>query len=60
NGELYLKHEYEGIELDSRYTEKTLPNLFLLWGRPVHLETVLEGKPVQFTFNGERNIKKFL
>lgn len=59
-GELYLKHSYEGNELDVFYLEKTLPHVYTLWGRPVHLETVLEGKPVMFTYNGEKGSKKFL
>ncbi|MFC4770347.1 SpoVR family protein, partial [Effusibacillus consociatus] len=37
NGELYIKHEYEGVELDVKYLEKTLPYVHRLWGRPVHI-----------------------
>ena len=33
NGELYLKHWYEGIELDVKYLEKVLPYVYQLWGR---------------------------
>lgn len=43
-GELYLMHRYEGIEIDVPYAEDTLRNLFTVWGRPVHLETELEGE----------------
>ncbi len=32
NNELYIKHWYEGIELDLKYLEKVLPYLFQLWG----------------------------
>ncbi|MHB1628922.1 MAG: SpoVR family protein, partial [Bacilli bacterium] len=59
-GELYLFHAYEGMELDVRYTEKTLPYVHRLWGRPVHLETVLEGRPVLFTYDGKKTVRKFL
>lgn len=59
-GELYLKHNHEGAELDVFYVEKTLPHVYNLWGRPVHLETVLDNKPVLFTHNGEKSSKKFL
>ncbi|OPY58899.1 MAG: SpoVR family protein [Pelotomaculum sp. PtaU1.Bin035] len=59
-GELYLKHHYEGTELDVFYMEKTIPYLYKLWGRPVHMETVLDNKAVLFSYNGEKGSKKFL
>jgi stage V sporulation protein R len=40
-GELYLRHCHEGIDLDEPYAEATLENLHKIWGRPVHLETVV-------------------
>jgi stage V sporulation protein R len=43
-GELYLVHHHEGIDLDRPYLEATLSNLFAVWGRPVHLETVVKDK----------------
>jgi len=60
NGELYIRHSYEGIELDLKYVEKTLPYVHRLWGKAVHLETVVESKKVLFTFDGEKTIRKFL
>lgn len=60
NGELYVQHYYEGIELDIKYLEKTLPHLYELWGRNVHLETQVENRPVLFTYNGLKAIRKFL
>ncbi|MCL6479431.1 MAG: SpoVR family protein [Peptococcaceae bacterium] len=59
-GELYLKHQYEGVELDVFYLERTLPHVYKLWGRPVHLETVLDNKKVLFSYNGEKGTKKFI
>lgn len=59
-GELYLKHNYEGTELDVVYLEKTLPHVYTLWGRPAHLETVLDDRPVLFSYNGEKSSKMFL
>ncbi|MCL6557942.1 MAG: SpoVR family protein, partial [Firmicutes bacterium] len=59
-GELFLKHMFEGTELDVYYVEKTLPHVYTLWGRPVYLETVLDNRPVLFTYNGEKCSKKFL
>lgn len=49
-GELLVKHIFEGQELDLKYAERTLPYLHQLWGRPVHVETVLEEKPHLLTY----------
>jgi stage V sporulation protein R len=51
--ELYLKHYYDGKPLDTDYTARTLKSIHLLWGRPVHLETVAEDAPVLLTYDGE-------
>ncbi|MCF8010743.1 MAG: SpoVR family protein [Clostridiales bacterium] len=58
-GELYLKHVFEGNELDIYYLERTLPHVYKLWGRPAHLETVLDNKRVLFSYNGDKVSKKF-
>ncbi|GAC1503619.1 MAG: hypothetical protein NVS2B12_15010 [Ktedonobacteraceae bacterium] len=60
NRELYIKHLFEGQELDLNYAEKTLHHVFQLWSRPVHLETVFEGKRILLTYDGERNSKSTL
>lgn len=60
NGELYLLHQYEGIELDIKYLEKTLPHVYALWGRNVYLETVIENRPVLFSYNGKKCVRRFL
>src|SRR5690606_15961375 len=49
NGELYIKHRFEGVELDVPYLEKTLPYVQRLWGKSVHLETQIEHKKMVFT-----------
>ncbi|QKG83924.1 SpoVR family protein [Kroppenstedtia pulmonis] len=59
-GELYLRHRFEEMELDIKYVEKTLPHVHALWGRPVHIETVVENRPVLFTYNGKRCSRRFL
>lgn len=43
-GELLLEHAYEGVELDLKKTQAVLENLYRLWGRPVHLKTVVGEK----------------
>ncbi|MBO8171937.1 MAG: SpoVR family protein [Bacillaceae bacterium] len=60
NGELYLKHHFEGQELDIKYLEKTLPYVYQLWGKTVHLETVIEERPVLFTYDGKKNHRRFM
>jgi len=60
NRELYIKHLSEGQELDLNYAEKTLQYVYTMWGRPVHLETLYEGKRILLTYDGERNSKSTL
>lgn len=60
NRELYIKHLYEGQELDLLYAERTLQHVYTLWGRAVHLETVFDGKRILLTYDGERSSKSTL
>ncbi|WP_028975947.1 SpoVR family protein [Sporolactobacillus terrae] len=60
SGELLLKHRYEGTELDLRDLEGVLNYLFQLWGRPVHLETVIEDHPTLFSSEGKEMKRKRL
>lgn len=60
SGELYLKHRFEENELDIKYLEKTLPYVHALWGRSVHLETVVENRDVLFSYDGTKFHRKFL
>jgi stage V sporulation protein R len=55
NRELYLKHRFDGQELDIAQAQKTLRHLYLLWGRDVHLETVIKEKPAVLSFDGEKD-----
>ncbi|HVG39697.1 MAG TPA: SpoVR family protein [Pyrinomonadaceae bacterium] len=55
NRELYLKHSYEGAELDGNYARKVLEYVHKLWGRPVHLETFLDEERVVMHYNGEEH-----
>jgi len=61
NSELYVQHKHEGKEgsdLDLEDAQGTLTYLYKLWGRPVHLETVVEGKKVIFTCTDGENIER--
>ncbi|HVF57177.1 MAG TPA: SpoVR family protein [Pyrinomonadaceae bacterium] len=55
NRELYLKHSYEGAELDGTYARKVLEYVHTLWGRPVHLETVVDDERLVLHFDGEEH-----
>lgn len=60
NGELVLGHQYQGTELDLKYLERTLPYVHTLWGKTVHLETVVEDKKILYSYDGTKVSKKFL
>lgn len=47
--ELYVRHAFEGTELDHAYLEMSLPYLRLLWGRTAHVETVVGGKKTLYS-----------
>ncbi|HEV2800190.1 MAG TPA: SpoVR family protein [Pyrinomonadaceae bacterium] len=55
NRELYLKHQFEGAELDANYARKVIEYVFRLWGRPVHLETTADGERIVMRYNGEEH-----
>ncbi|MBL8148306.1 MAG: SpoVR family protein [Blastocatellia bacterium] len=55
NRELYLKHRYEGVELDSKYARKVLEYVHKLWGRVVHLETTVDNETSVLHFDGEEH-----
>jgi len=59
-GELYLQHIYEGVQLDLYHLERALAHVYRLWMRPVHLETVYDGRRVVFSCNGERVAKNVM
>ncbi len=57
-GELLLKHQHSGVELRLDHAADTLTNIQYIWGRPVHLQTLVEGKPTMLSFDGnEHSIK---
>ena len=51
-GELLLRHEYNGLDLKLDRAADTLANVQHIWGRPVHLQTVVEDKPTLLTYDG--------
>lgn len=59
-GEIYLRHVHEGTDLDLYYLEKTLPHVYNIWGRPAYLETVVDGKKVLFSYDGDKTSRRYL
>ncbi len=59
-GELRLFHQYEGVDIQMDWANITLGNLAALWGRPVHLDTELEGKAIRISHDGTepRRVKR--
>ncbi len=51
-GELYLQHEHSGLDLKLDHAQDTLRHLNRLWGRPVHIETSVDGRPTLLSFDG--------
>ena len=53
-GELYLGHGWNGVDLQLDVGGETLRNLCLIWNRPVHIETFVEGKRILLSCEGYR------
>jgi len=51
-GELLLRHDHNGVDLKMDEAQDTLSNVQYVWGRPVHLETVIDDQPVLLSFDG--------
>jgi stage V sporulation protein R len=57
-GELLLRHLHNGVDLRQDHAQEVLANLQFIWGRPVHVHTLVENKPALFTYDGtEHSIK---
>ncbi|MBP7146200.1 MAG: SpoVR family protein [Acidobacteria bacterium] len=51
-GELLLVHRHEGVELKLDWAREVLAALALLWHRPVHVETIVGGRPKRLGHDG--------
>jgi stage V sporulation protein R len=51
-GELLLRHEHNGIDLQMDKAADTMTNLQVIWSRPVHLQTVVENQPSMLSYDG--------
>ena len=59
-GELYLVHRYDGIPLRMDHARDTMENIYKVWQRPVHLETVMEKRKKVMTYNGSKHEEKII
>jgi stage V sporulation protein R len=54
-GELFLRHQHEGIDLRLDWARDTLQNLSAVWRRPVNLLTTVDGKGRLLVFDGKEH-----
>ena len=54
-GELFLEHEFNGVELKISWARDTLVNLYRLWTRPVHIETVIDDVKTTLSYDGHEH-----
>jgi stage V sporulation protein R len=57
-GELLLKHHHTGVELRLDQAADTLANIQFIWGRPVNLQTLVDGKPTTLSYDGSEHSTK--
>ncbi len=50
-GELYLAHQWNGLDIEIASAVEVLKNLRLLWGRPVHLQARIDDEMCLFSCN---------
>jgi stage V sporulation protein R len=58
--ELLLRHDHNGIDLKLNHARDVLVNVQSMWARPVHLETVVDGKPTLLSFDGSEHTQKVI
>ena len=59
-GELYLVHRFDGVPLRLDHARDTMENIFKIWLRPVHLETVVDKRKKVLTYNGSKHEEKII
>ncbi len=57
SGALQIRHEFTGPPLKQREAEDTVRNLHTLWGRPVLLDTVREGRAIRLVYRGGEKVE---
>ncbi len=51
-GELLLWHQHDGPDIQLDWATSTLENLVAVWGRPVHLDTIVDGDSIRLSHDG--------
>ena len=54
-GELYLIHDHDGVDLKIDEAKETLTNLYKVWARPVHIETILDEIKILLSYDGQEH-----
>lgn len=57
-GELLLRHEHQGVDLDQEKGKETLKNLYRVWRRPCSLATQFDGRPTLLRYDGKEHTSK--
>lgn len=57
-GELLLKHEHLGQDIQVSYALPALENVFRIWQRPVNLRTIVNGRPMVITYDGKEHTER--
>ncbi len=57
-GELYLAHQFSGLEIDVAKAKEVLTSLRALWGRPVHLQVHLDEDKFLLTCDEQDKFRK--
>lgn len=50
--ELHLLHRHFGVDLRMDYAKAVLQNIWKIWSRPVHVETVVDQQPTLLSYDG--------
>jgi stage V sporulation protein R len=54
-GELLLRHQYDGLELDKAYGQAALAAIHRIWTRPVHVITERNDKSILLSYDGQKH-----
>lgn len=54
-GEMLLRHQHDGVDLKHEFTLECLKNLYRVWRRPVHIETVIEDVKKRVGYDGSNH-----